>query len=157
MTARRGHYDDDTAFTLADDGATVARIVRTVPAERLRDERFDQWTGLEVIGHVADMADIFAERVRRIATEERPRLASVDQDAIHAERHNNNGEAMTFAKRIQASHAEIVRLLADASNRERIGVHDELGEVDGAFVGAYHAEHAHGHVGDLASRFPPTR
>ena len=110
-----------------------------------------------MIGHVADMADIFAERVRRIATQDRPRLASVDQDAIHAERHNNDGDPMAFAKRIQASHGEIVRLLADAANRERVGLHDELGEVDGAFVGAYQAEHAHGHVGELAGRFPPTR
>ena len=154
---KRGDYDDDTAFTLADDAATVARIVRTVPAERLREERFDEWTGLEVIGHVADMADIFAERARRIATEDRPRLASVDQDAIHAERRNNGGDPMSFAKRIQASHGEIVRLLADRANRVRVGIHEELGEVDGAFVGAYQAEHAHGHVGELASRFPPTR
>ena len=153
---KRGHFDDDTAFTLADDAATVARIVRMVPVERLRSERFAAWSALEVIGHVADMADIFAERVRRIATEDRPRLASVDQDAIHAERHNDAGDPMSFAKRIHASHGEIVRLLAAPVNRERVGVHDELGEVDGAFVGAYHAEHAHGHVGELAARFPPT-
>lgn len=153
---KRGHYDDDTAFTLADDAATVARIVRTVPAERLRTERFDQWTALEVIGHVADMADIFAERVRRMTSEDHPRLVSVDQDAVHAQRHNNDGDPMAFAKRIHASHGEIVRLLADPPNRERIGAHDELGEIDAAFVGAYQADHAHGHVSDLARRFPPT-
>lgn len=153
---RRGRYDDDTAFTLADDAATVARIVRMIPAERLRGERVDQWTALEVIGHVADMADIFAERIRRVASEDRPHLVAVDQDAIHAERHNDAGDPMSFAKRIQRSHGEIVRLLAEQRNRERLGVHAEMGEIDAAYLGAYQAEHAHGHVGELARRFPPT-
>lgn len=153
---KRGTYDDDTAFTLADDAATVARIVRMVPVERLRSERFDAWTALEVLGHVADTADIFAERVRRMVSEDRPRLVAVDQDALAAERRNNEGDPMSFARRIQVAHGQIVRLLSEAANRERPGLHDEMGEVDAAFVAAYQADHAHGHVADLAARFPPT-
>lgn len=152
---RQGQYDDDTAFTLADDAATVARIVRMVPVERLRSERFDDWTALEVIGHVADMGDVFAERVRRMVNEDSPRLAAVDQDALAAERRNNEGDPMAFAKRIQASHGEIVRLLTVPEHRRRPGTHAELGEIDAAFVGAYQATHAHEHVTDLARRFPP--
>ena len=154
---KRGRFDDDTAFVLADDAATVARIVRMVPKERLRGERFDEWTALEVIGHVADMADLFAERVRRMVNEDRPRLVAVDQDALAAERRNDEGDPMSFAKRIQASHGELVRLLALPGNRERPGLHDEMGEIDAAYVAAYQAEHAHGHVAELAARFPPTR
>lgn len=149
-------YDDDTAFTLADDASTVARIVRMVPVDRLRAERFDAWTALEVIGHVADMADVFAERVRRIVNEERPALPSVDQDAVAKERRNNEGDPMVFAKRIQSAHGEIVRLLSTPANRDRRGVHSELGEIDAAFAAAYQARHAHEHVSDLAARFPPT-
>ena len=52
----RLRYDDDKAFLLADDAATIARIVRTVPAEKLRGTKLDQWTALEVIGHVTDAA-----------------------------------------------------------------------------------------------------
>ena len=69
-------YDDDTAFTLADDAATVSRIVRTTTVDKLRAMKFDQWTALEVLGHVADMADVFAERVRRIVREQKPALAA---------------------------------------------------------------------------------
>ena len=152
----RLRYDDDTAFTLADDASTVARIVRMAPLDRLRAERFGDWTALEVIGHVADMADLFAERVRRIVDEDRPRLPSVDQDAIAAERRNNEGDPLAFARRIQAAHGEIVRLLATAANRERPGIHEELGDVDAAYIAAYEARHAHEHVSDLAARFPPT-
>lgn len=149
-------YDDDTAFTLADDAATIARIVRTATAEQLRAVRFDAWSGIEVLGHVADMAEVFAERVRRCVAEERPRLPSVDQDAIAAQRGNDAGDPMRMAKRIQDAHGEIVRLLATPANRSRLGVHGEWGEVDAAHIGAYQARHAHEHVSALASSFPPS-
>lgn len=153
----RLRYDDDTAFTLADDAATVARIVRMTDAPALRAKRFDQWTALEVLGHVADMAELFAERVRRIVSEDRPHLPSVDQDKIAAERRNNERDPMEFDRRIRAAHAELVRLLQDPAHRSRLGVHEEQGEVDAGHLAAYQARHAHEHVSDLASAFPPVR
>ena len=150
-------YDDDTAFTLADDAATIARVARTATAAQLRAVKLDEWSALEVLGHVADMADIFAERVRRIVSEEKPRLAGADQEAIHAERQNDQRDPMEFAKRIQAAHGEIVQLLAARPNRERIGIHGEWGEVDAAHIAAYQARHAHGHVTDVAALVPPAR
>jgi hypothetical protein len=151
----RLEYDDDTAFTLADDASTIARVVRTATREQLRTTRFDEWTALEVIGHVADMAEIFAERVRRMVGEETPRLAGADQDAIHAERRNNEREPMEFATRIQTAHAEIVRLLGVPANRTRAGIHGEWGQIDAAHVAAYQARHSHEHVTQVAERFPP--
>ena len=148
-------YDDDTAFTLADDASTIARVARTATRDQLRAVKFEEWSALEVIGHVADMAEVFAERVRRMVGEEKPRLASADQDAIHAERRNNEREPMEFAKRIQAAHGEIVRLLAVRANRARTGVHGEWGEIDAAHVAAYQARHAHEHVSQVAEQFPP--
>ena len=150
-------YDDDTAFTLADDASTIARVARTATAADLRAVKLDEWSALEVIGHVADMADVFAERVRRIVGEDRPRLVGVDQDAVHAERKNDQRDPMEFARRIQAAHGEIVRLLATRANRERMGLHGEWGEIDAAHVAAYQARHAHGHVTDVAALFPPAR
>lgn len=152
----RLHYDDDTAFTLADDASTVARIVRTASPDRLREVRFDAWSALEVLGHVADTAEVFAERVRRCIAEEKPALASFDPDAVAAERRNDQGDPMAMARRIQSAHAQIVRLLADPAQRARTGVHAEWGEVDAAHIAGYHARHAHEHVTDLAGRFPPS-
>ncbi len=85
----RLRYDEDKAFFLADDAATIARIVRTVPVTRLRATKFDQWTAVEIIGHVADAAEIFADRVQRCIDEDSPAVASYDQDAIAADRRNN--------------------------------------------------------------------
>lgn len=150
-------YDDDTAFTLADDAATIARVVRTSTAAQLRAVKLDEWSALEVIGHVADMAEVFAERVRRMVSEDRPRLLGVDQDAVHAERRNDQRDPMEFAKRLQAAHGEIVQLLANRVNRARTGIHGEWGEIDAAHVAAYQARHAHEHVTDVAALFPPAR
>jgi hypothetical protein len=151
----RLRYDDDTAFTLADDASTVARIARMATADQLRAVKFDEWTALEVLGHVADAADVFAERVRRIAAEDRPALPNMDQDRIHAERRNNQREPMEFAKRIQAAHSEMIRVLSTPANRARLGIHDEQGEMDAGHVAAYQARHSHEHVTDVAARFPP--
>ena len=152
----RLRYDEDAAFLLADNAATVARIVRTVPIDRLRGTRFGEWTVVEVLGHLADSAEIFAERVRRCIEEDRPALPSFDQDAIAAERRNAERDPMDLSRRVSAAHAEIVRLLMDESARSRPGIHSEHGELDAGHFGAYQASHAREHVDELARAFPPT-
>jgi len=74
-------YDEDAAFRLADDAATVSAIVRRTPDEQLRAVRFGEWNAKQVIGHLAASAEVFAERVRRCIEEERPSLPGWDQDA----------------------------------------------------------------------------
>ena len=152
----RLRYDDDSAFTLADDAATLARIVRTVDADRLRAARFGEWTAVEVIGHIADSAEIFAERVRRCIEEDRPALPSFDQDALAKERRNAERDPMELSRRVSAAHAAIVRLLVDERARSRPGIHFEHGELDAGHFGAYQARHGHEHAAELATAFPPT-
>jgi hypothetical protein len=149
-------FDEDSAFTLADDAATVARIVRTVIPDRLRAVKFGDWTAVEVIGHLADSAEIFAERVRRCIEEDRPALPSFDQDAIAKERRNAERDPMDLSRRVSAAHAQIVRLLMDERARSRPGIHSEYGELDAGHFGAYQARHAHEHAAELAAAFPPT-
>jgi len=150
-------FDEDSAFTLADDAATIARIVRTVNADRLRAVKFGDWTAVEVIGHLADASEIFAERVRRCVDEDRPALPSFDQDAIAAERRNGERDPMELSRRVSAAHAQIVRLLMDERARSRPGIHSEYGELDAGHFGAYEANHAHEHATELAAAFPPTK
>ena len=148
-------YDEDTAFILADDAATISALVRRTPEERLRAVMIGEWTAKEVIGHIADMADVYAERVRRCVAEDRPALPNVDQDAVHAERKNNDADAMALSKRIQAAHAAIVQVLQRREARERVGVHAERGPVTAGWLGAYQARHSHEHVSELQPHFPP--
>ncbi|MEA2660691.1 MAG: hypothetical protein QOH08_263 [Chloroflexota bacterium] len=155
MTTDDLRYDEDTAFTLADDAATIAAMVRRTPDEQLRAVKIGDWTAKEVIGHLADMAEVFAERVRRCVAEDRPALPLADQDAIHAERHNNEADAMVLSKRVQAAHTRIVQLLQQAGMPDRQGVHAERGPVTAGWLGAYHSRHAHEHVAELQPHFPP--
>jgi len=148
-------YDEDTAFTLADDAATLSAIVRRTPDEGLRAARFGEWTAKEVIGHLADSAEVFAERVRRCVEEDRPALPLFDQDAIARERHNNDADAMALTKRIQAAHTAIVQALQRPGARDRLGIHAERGEVTAGWLGAYQARHSHEHVTELQPHFPP--
>ena len=149
-------YDEDSAFTLADDASTLARIVRTVGADRLRSVKFGDWSAVEVIGHLADSAEIFAERVRRCIEEDRPALASFDQDQIARERRNAERDPMDLSRRVSAAHATIVRLLMDERARSRPGIHSEHGELDAGHFGAYQARHGHEHAVELAKAFPPS-
>jgi hypothetical protein len=149
------HYDEDTAFTLADDAATISAIVRRTPDERLREVKIGEWTAKEVIGHITDTAELFAERVRRCAAEDRPTLPIFDQDAVHAERHNNDSDPMALSKRLQAAHAAIVQTLQRPGSRDRVGIHAERGPVTAGWLGAYQARHSHEHVVDLQPHFPP--
>ena len=152
----RLRYDDDKAFLLADDAATIARIVRTVPAEKLRGTKLDQWTALEVIGHVTDAAEIFADRVERCVNENNPRLASYDQDAIARESWNNEREPMELSRWLSAALGRIVQLLQRPGAAGRPVVHSDWGHVDAGHFAAYQADHSHGHASDLAALFPPT-
>ena len=149
-------YDEDSAFILADDASTLARIVRTVGADRLRSVKFGDWSAVEVIGHLADSAEIFAERVRRCIEEDRPTLPSFDQDAIARERRNAERDPMDLSRRVSAAHAAIVRLLMDERARSRPGIHSEHGELDAGHFGAYQARHGHEHAVELAKAFPPS-
>jgi hypothetical protein len=153
--AEKLKYDEDSTFTLADDAATLARIVRTVPADRLRSTRFGEWSAVEIIGHLADSGEMFAERVRRCIDEDRPTLASFDQDALAAERKNQDRDPMELAQRVRKAHATIVQLLTVSEHRARPGIHSTQGEMDAGHFGAYEARHAHDHVTELSKAFPP--
>lgn len=153
----RLRYDEDTAFLLADSAATLARIVRTVPADRLRATRFDEWTAVEVLGHLADTAEIFADRVQRCVDEDRPAIASFDQNAVAAERRNAERDPMELSQRVMEAHRRMVQLLAPLDHRSRPGIHAEWGEVDAGHFAAYQANHARDHVAELAAAFPPAK
>ncbi|GAC1460605.1 MAG: hypothetical protein NVS1B1_08030 [Candidatus Limnocylindrales bacterium] len=148
-------YDEDAAFTLADDAATVAALVRRTPDERLRAARFGEWNAKQVIGHLAASAEVFAERVRRCIEEDRPTLPLWDQDADDAAADHTNADPMVLSRRLQAAHAQIVQLLGHPGAAERLGVHAERGPVTAGWIAAYQARHSHEHATELGKAFPP--
>ena len=145
---------DERAFSLMDDAATISAIVRRVPAERLGESAFDGWSWLDVIGHLADTAALFTDRVARILREEEPALPDVDTDAWVRERRAAR-VPLACAKAVAAEHARLVRLLDEPGALARYGVHSLHGRVSAGWIADYHARHAHDHTLAVVGAFPP--
>lgn len=143
-------YDEDAAFSLMDDAATVNRIVRTA-APRLGETRFGDWTGTDVLAHLVGVAEVFAERVRRSLEEDTPMLAAIPEGSL-AER---PWDSMDLAKRFLRAHQRIVEFMQRPGAAERPAVHSEMGPVTAGFLAAYEAQHSRSHTTELASAFPP--
>lgn len=144
-------YDEDKAFLLMDDAATANRIVRTAGAEGLLAARFGDWSGMDVLGHLTDVAEVFAERVRRALEEDTPTLAAIPEGTLGDQRR----DPMDLAKRLLRAHQRIVALMQTPGAAERPAIHSEWGRVNAGHVAAYEADHSHSHVTELASAFPP--
>ena len=154
MTERLA-YDEDTAFTLADDAATVSALVRRTDPSRLASTRFGEWTALQVLAHVTEAAEIFAERVRRCVEEEEPVIASWDPDAAMAALERAPLDAMALSRRLLRAHQSIVQVMQRPGAAERTALHAEWGHVPAAHFAGYEARHSHAHVAELAAAFPP--
>ena len=148
-------YDEDTAFTIADDAATISALVRRTDPARLASTRFSEWTALQVIAHVTEAAEVFAERIRRCAEEDAPVIESWDQDAAMGALAGRTLDPMDLSRRLLRAHQSIVRTLQHPGMAERTGVHAEWGHVPASHFGAYHAKHCHEHAVELAAAFPP--
>ena len=144
-------YDEDKAFSLMDDAATVSRIVRTASPEQLRSARFGEWNAIDLIGHLTDVAEVFAERVRRALEEDTPTLASIPE-GMSGDPHR---DAMDLARRLLRAHQRIVAYLQTPGAAARPAVHSEWGRVDAGHIATYQADHAREHVAELSAVFPP--
>lgn len=145
-------YDEDKAFSLVDDAATVNAIVRRVPAERLRETRFGEWSAAELIGHVTDVAEVFAERVRRAVSEDHPPTLEAIPDGMIGDARR---DPMDLSKRLLQAHQRIVALLQVPGAADRPAIHTEWGRVNAGHIAAYQADHSKAHVAELAAAFPP--
>lgn len=104
-----------------------------------------------MIRHVAAVADVFAERVRRCMDEDEPRLPAIPEDDL------GGGEAdpVALCRRVLRAHQRIIQTLAAPGAADRPAIHGEWGRVTAGYLAAYHAQHSHEHVAQLAREFPP--
>lgn len=144
-------YDEDKAFSLMDDAATVNAIVRRVPAERLRATRFGEWSAVEVLGHLTDVAEVFAQRVRRSLEEDTPTLLAIPEGTLGGDER----DPMDLSKRLLRAHQRIVADLQTPGAADRPAIHSEWGPVNAGHIAAYQADHSKTHVAELAAAFPP--
>ena len=89
------------------------------------------WSPNAYCAHLAEAAELIESRVRRIATEDRPLLAGYDQDAAAHAGGFDTVPMDQSVPRITAAVTRFVTLLdgLDPRNWERLGVHQEVGEI----------------------------
>ena len=135
---------------LKDGSATIKRVVLTNPRDGLGVRRFGEWSAIDILSHVAKMAEVTRERLERCRREDAPAIASVDSGAMLDER-----DPHALATRIWAAHAAIVELMMEPGLAKRPGTHPEWGRVPAEHFAAYHARHADEHFREVAQAFPP--
>ncbi len=144
-------YDEDKGFSLMDDAATVNAVVRRVGAERLRATRFGEWSAVELLGHLTDVAEVFVERVRRSLEEDMPTLEPIPEGTLGDARR----DPVDLSKRLLRAHQRIVAYLQQPGAADRPAIHGEWGRVNAGHIAAYLADHSKAHVAELAVAFPP--
>jgi hypothetical protein len=123
--------------------ALAVRIIDGTPAalHRLTDDltpeqcralpAAGEWSIVEIAGHLIDKTEVWGERFRRIAREDRPVLEAFDQDAWVSERGYASAalpELLATLERLCATLAADLRALPDSS-WARQGTHTERGVI----------------------------
>ena len=107
-----------------------------------------KWSVRQILCHMADADIVAAARFRRIIAEEKPPLASYDQDAWAHNldyTHRKTAPAMEMFRQIRAWTYELLSGLPESAF-ERTGIHAERGEWTLRDMLAIYARHAEKHA-----------
>ena len=135
------------------------RAVRTAVAdmspEQLRARPVaGKWSALEVVCHLADFDPIIADRIKRVLSHDRPSLLGADE-ALFAKTlayHDRDvNEELTILEVTRAQLARILRSMPPEAF-QRVGVHDERGELTVEKLLTLATNHIPHHVAFLAEK-----
>jgi len=112
--------------------ATIRRLsLDLTPAALAARPAVDEWSFVEIVGHLIDKTEAWGERFRRISLEELPMLPGFDQDARVRERDYQAQPLADLDSRLDALLAAVaaeLRALPPAA-WGRAGVHSERGRL----------------------------
>ncbi len=115
----------------------------------------DRWSISEVLAHLADLEQLYSERVRCMLVEDTPALRSYDQNVASAAGVYSGGTASEHLASFTALRLATVSLLqgAGSSAGERTGKHAELGIVTLSQMINELASHDLGHLRQIAELY----
>ncbi len=123
---------ESLANALDDVPARVAEAVGRPGDEALRRRPGpDEWSAIEVVGHIVDKMGIWRQRVQLIAAEDRPVLELYDQDRLVQARGYQTAaleELLAISWERCRTFAQVLRNLPPESANRR-GLHAEYGEI----------------------------
>ena len=91
----------------------------------------DQWSAVEVVGHMIDKMQIWTSRAERIMVEERPALPAYDQDALVREHDYLHADPDVLFEQLRQACERFATLVEriPISALQREGVHEEVGPI----------------------------
>lgn len=136
--------DREAVGVLRDTPRTLrAAIGEVPPMTLLRPEAAGKWSVGQVIAHLADSELVWAWRMRRVLSEDRPALGGYDQDAWARQLHYTDVQPSESLDAFESARSWNLALLSriPASEQERVGVHTERGEESLRFMIRLYAGH----------------
>jgi hypothetical protein len=130
-------------------------VLRTLLSSRLAGSArpaADAWAAVEIVCHLRDAERIALERDQLMQTEERPVVNAYDQDELATQSAYSRQDidvALREFEEIRARHVAFLEGLA-AADWDRVGVHEEFGEMTIKQHVAHIAAHDPLHFGQLA-------
>jgi len=131
-------------------------MLRDLPEDLLRWKPTpERWSIAEVIGHLADIELIYADRTRRIVTEDTPTLQKYDptQTVVIGDYVRGSAtENLAFFTRTRRSTVILLRSIP-ADSAEREATHSELGTITLHQMLSEWASHDLGHLRQIAELY----
>lgn len=115
----------------------------------------DRWSILEVLHHMSHIEPVFADRVRRMITEDNPALMRYTQPHLTDPNFYATGSADEHLANLTAARRDFVAFVksAPASAATRTGHHSELGVITVANMLHEWANHDLGHIRQIAELY----
>lgn len=107
-----------------------------------------KWSTHEVLCHLADFEPIFAARMKAIICFDRPELVGYDENVFYQRLAYDDRDPREELALIIAVRGQMTRILRSLNEADfqRIGVHNELGEVTLETILGYAARHVPHHT-----------
>lgn len=145
-------FDRHTTLRLLRRSAhDLAREIEAVPPEAaLWRPAEGEWSVHETLTHlwIAERL-IFLPRLQRVAAEDRPALALVDEAAHHKQLWRAETPLASLLADFVADRAQEVALLEQAADWSRVGVHETRGPVSLAWLAEYTVAHTWEHLAQI--------
>jgi uncharacterized damage-inducible protein DinB len=112
----------------------------------------DEWSIVEIVGHMTEVDAIWPGRVRQMLSTDNPQLQSVNNDVVRQRDYQNKqlgSLLITLAER-RAEFVELLRMLRPAQ-LTRPGLHPTRGPITVADAPAALADHDRGHRAQIAA------
>jgi hypothetical protein len=148
---------EETLKILRGTPVVLRRLVRGLDDHAWRRRPADgEWSILEVVAHVGDTDERALGRVRRMLTEDEPRIPGYDQEALAFERRYNEKDPVEALARFEAIRREHIAVLEglDEAGWRRAGIHAEQGPMDVQLYEAHVAGEDVDHLAQIARLVP---